>query len=189
MPALPYCFSLLRGGQELPNSRPNGVMLAPCWHIWKVSSQVASWLRCPKLTAPAPPMCKTFLLRFFAILFEIVEIWRMLTKFDEFQRTLMKFGRFFGLQPRGYGVQLPQGLFSQPKMHLFDYNPVATVCSSRRGFSITPKWTFLITTQWLLCAASAGAFLSEYNPCATVCSSRSGFFAAPKYTVSLQRME
>ena len=33
--ALTYCFSFLRGGQDLPNSRPNGVMLAPCWHIFR----------------------------------------------------------------------------------------------------------------------------------------------------------
>ena len=30
-----YCICLLRGGQELPNSRPNGVMSALCWHMFR----------------------------------------------------------------------------------------------------------------------------------------------------------
>ena len=34
-PALTYCFSFLRGGHELPNSRRNSVMLAHRWHIFR----------------------------------------------------------------------------------------------------------------------------------------------------------
>ena len=48
-------------------------------------------------------------------------------------------------------------------MYFFNNNPGATVCSSRRGFSVGPKWTFFDYTQRLRWPAPAGAFLSAKN--------------------------